>query len=77
MTSSNDGYKKISNLLKFKKAGYYRIYAEDIDGNESYVQYNVTNSSSSNEDLDISANRTSLNTNQYFDLTINTDDSYR
>ena len=41
MTSSDDGEKIISRLLKFKKKWYYRIYVEDIYGNESYSQFSV------------------------------------
>ena len=47
MTSSDDGYVTLKNLVKFKKSGYYRIYVEDEDGNDAYVQINVDTSSSS------------------------------
>jgi hypothetical protein len=49
MTSSDDGYVTLKNLVKFKKSGYYRVYVEDTDGNESYVQVNVDVSSSSSD----------------------------
>ena len=51
MTSSDDGEAILKNLVKFKKSGYYRIYVEDTDGNESYVQINVDTSSSSNNNF--------------------------
>ena len=41
MKSSDDGEVTLKNLVKFKKKGYYRIYVEDTDGNESYIQFNV------------------------------------
>jgi len=41
MTSSDDGEVNLKNLVKFRKNGYYRIYVEDTDGNESYIQFNV------------------------------------
>jgi hypothetical protein len=41
MTSSDDGEVILRNLIEFKKSGYYRIYIEDTDGNEDYVQINV------------------------------------
>ncbi len=80
MTSSDDGEVVFKNLVKFKKSGYYRIYVEDFDGNESYVQINVdtSDSSSSNGDdeIELSTNRKSPSTSQYIDLTIETDDDY-
>ena len=81
MTSSDDGEATLKNLVKFKKSGYYRIYVEDTDGNESYVQINVDTSSSSsnssyNDDIELSTNRQSPSTSQYVNLTIETDDDY-
>jgi hypothetical protein len=80
MTSSDDGEATLNNLIKFKKSGYYRIYVEDTDGNESYVQINVDTSSSSsssyNDDIELSTNRKSPSTSQYVNLTIETDDDY-
>ena len=77
MTSSDYGEKTLSSLVKFKKAGTYRIYAEDEDGNEDYIDISVSSSSSSNDDLDISADDSSLSTSQYLKLFINTDNYYR
>jgi hypothetical protein len=31
----------LKNLIKFRKNGYYRVYVEDKDGNESYIQFSV------------------------------------
>jgi len=83
MTSSDKGEATLKNLIKFKKSGYYRIYVEDTDGNESYVQINVDTSSSSssssssyNDEIELSTNRTSPSTSQYVNLTIETDDDY-
>ena len=77
MTSSDEWEKSISKLLKFKKKGYYRIYAEDIDWNETYVQVNVEGSSSSgDDDIELSTNRKSPSTNQFVNLTIETDEDY-
>ena len=41
MTSSDRGNVTLNSLVKFRKNGYYRIYVEDTDGNESYIQFNV------------------------------------
>jgi len=76
MTSSDNGYVTLKNVVKFKKSGYYRIYVEDTDRNESYVQINVDtsgSSSSSSDDIELSTNRKSPSTNQYINLTIKTD----
>ena len=81
MTSSDDGEVTLKNLVKFKKSGYYRIYVEDTDWNESYVQINVDTSSSSSsssnsDEIELSTNRKSPSTNQFVNLTIETDDDY-
>ena len=78
MTSSDDGEAILKNLIKFKKSGYYRIYVEDTDGNESYVQISVdtSSSSSSSDEIELSTNRKSPTTSQYVNLTIETDDDY-
>ena len=79
MTSSDKGEVTLKNLVKFKKGGYYRIYVEDTDGNESYVQINVdtsSSSSSSNEDLEVKASPSSPDTYEWVKLTITTDDDY-
>jgi len=81
MTSSDDGEATLKNIVKFKKSGYYRIYVEDTEWNESYVQINVdtsrSSSSSYNDDeIRLSTNRESPSTSQYINLTIETDDDY-
>jgi len=80
MKSSDDGEVTLKNLVKFKKSGYYRIYVEDTDDNETYVQINVdtssSSSSSSNDEIELSTNRKSPSTSQYVNLTIETDDDY-
>ena len=79
MTSSDDGEKSISKFIKFKKKGYYRIFAEDVDGNTTYVQINVStssSSSSSSDDITLSTNDKTPSTNQFVNLTIKTDDDY-
>ena len=79
MTSSDDGEAVLKNLVKFKKSGYYRIYVEDTDDNESYVQINVdtsSSSSSSNDDLEVKASPSSPDTYEWVKLTITTDDDY-
>ncbi|MBQ5945663.1 hypothetical protein IJL65_04775 [bacterium] len=78
MTSFDDGEAVLKNLVKFKKSGYYRIYVEDTDGNESYVQISVdtSSSSSSSDEIELSTNRKSPTTSQYVNLTIETDDDY-
>ena len=76
MKSSDDWYKVLSNLLKFKKKGYYRITAKDIDWNTSYIDFNVWNSSTSYDEVKLSANKTNPNTSEYIRLTIDTDDDY-
>ena len=77
MSSSDNGQKTLSNLVKFKKAGYYRITVTDDDGNEVYVDIRVSSSSSSsNSNLNISANSTSISSSDFVKLFINTDSDY-
>jgi hypothetical protein len=68
----------LKNAIKFKKSGYYKIYVEDTDWNESSVQINVdtSSSSSSSDDIELSTNKKSPSTNQYINLTIETDRDY-
>ena len=49
MTSYDEWEKTINNFLKFAKKGYYRIYAEDINDNTTYIDFNVGGSSTSND----------------------------
>ena len=79
--SDEDGRTILRDIVKFKKSGYYKIYVEDREWNESYVQVNVDTSNSSysssyNDEIKLSTNRKSPSTNQYVDLTIETDDDY-
>ena len=79
ITSSDKWEVTLSNLVKFKKNWYYRIYVKDTDWNESYIQFNVgvsSSSSSSNGDLEVSVSPTNPDTYEWVKLTINTDDDY-
>jgi len=77
VTSSDRGEVTLKNLVKFEKKGYYRIYVEDTDGNESYIQFSVdTSSSSYNDELKVSASPSSPDTYEWVKLTITTDDDY-
>ena len=77
MTSSDDGEVTLRNLVEFKKSGYYRIYVEDTDGNEDYVQINVYGSdSTSNSTLEISVSPSSPDTYEWIKLTIETNYNY-
>jgi hypothetical protein len=77
-TASDSGRHVFSSFIRFNKSGYYRLYVEDADGNEDYVQFSVdTSSSSSSDEIEISANRTSPTTSQYVTITVDTDSSYR
>ena len=76
MTSYDKGNITLSNLVKFKKNGYYRIYVKDADGNESYIQFNVWESSSYDDDLKVSVSPSSPDTYEWVKLTIKTDDDY-
>ena len=77
MKSSDDGEVTLSKLIKFKKKWYYRIYVEDTDGNDEYVQISVdTSSSSRSDDLSVSASPSKPDTNEWIKLTIETDDDY-
>jgi hypothetical protein len=48
MTSSDKGEATLKNLIKFKKNGYYKIYVEDTDDNESSVEFTVNSSTYNN-----------------------------
>jgi hypothetical protein len=76
--ASDYGSHTFSSFIRFNKSGYYRLYVKDDDGNEDYVPFNVdTSSSSSNDELDITASKTSPTTSQYVNVTVDTDSSYR
>ncbi|MDR0369005.1 MAG: hypothetical protein LBH96_00230, partial [Candidatus Peribacteria bacterium] len=76
-TSSDRGTVTFNSFIKFKKSGYYRLYVEDDNGNENYIQFNVDTSSSSSDDIEISTNRSSPSTEQWVNVTVETDSSYR
>ena len=74
MKSSDDWEVTLKNLVKFKKKWYYRIYVEDTDGNDNYIQFSVWNSS--DDELELSVSDKEPNTNERIKLTIKTDDDY-
>ena len=76
LTSSNNGHKELSNAFKFAKKGYYRITAKDEDWNTDYIDFNVDESSYS-DDLELSTNDESPAASEYVDLTVEIDSSYR
>ena len=78
-TSSDRGSVTLSSFIRFNRSGYYRLYVEDNDGNEDYVQFSVDtdSSSSNNSDITITSNRTSPTTSQWNNITIETNSSYR
>ena len=76
MKSSDDGHKVISNFLKFAKKGYYRIYAKDVDWNTDYIDFNVGGLSSTDNEVELSANKSNPSTSEWVNLTINTDNDY-
>jgi len=47
MASSDRWEKTVENIFKFAKKGYYRITAEDEEWNSTYIDFNVSNPSSS------------------------------
>lgn len=77
MTRNDNGEKTISNFLKFKKAGYYRIYAEDIYWNEDYIVFNVWGWSSSSDYVQVETDDDTPEVWEYVDITVLTDRSYR
>ena len=79
MTSSDDGYVTLKNLVKFKKSGYYKIYVEDKYGNSDYIQFNVNSDSDSYSDnsyLKVKISPSNPDTYDWIKLTIETDDDY-
>ena len=76
-TSSDYGYKTFSSFIRFNKTGYYRLYVRDNNGNENYVEFNVDASSSTNNNVRITTNQTYPSTNQYVNVTVETNSSYR
>ena len=78
LTSSSNGHKDLSNAFKFAKKGYYRIIAEDEDWKTDYIDFNVwgSSSSTSSDELELSANKTNPSTSEWIKLTIETDDDY-
>ena len=43
MKSSDNGTKTISNLVEFKKEWYYKIYVNDEEWNQSYIEFHIWN----------------------------------
>jgi hypothetical protein len=79
MTSSDNGYVTLKNLVKFKKSGYYKIYVEDKYGNSKYIQFNVNSDSGSygeNSYLKVRISPFNPDTYAWIKLTIETDDDY-
>ncbi|MDR0282484.1 MAG: hypothetical protein LBI53_04185 [Candidatus Peribacteria bacterium] len=77
-TSSDRGEKTFNSFIRFNRSGYYRLYIKDDNRNEDYVQFDVdTSSSNNNDDISISTNRTSPTANQWVNVTVETDSSYR
>ncbi len=75
MTSSDDWKATISKFLKFKKEWYYRIYAEDTYWESDYIIIEVwQNKDNEDYSIQLSTNRKSPASNQYIDLTIETED---
>jgi len=66
-----DGKLKISDFIKFKKKGTYRITAEDEDDNTTKITIEVENSSS--DDLVIEADTLTPNRRKFINLTIKWD----
>lgn len=76
MTRNDEWHKTISNFVKFAKKGYYRIYAKDTDNNSDYIDFNVWNSSTVDDNIQVSTNNRNPYTDEYVDLTIETDSDY-
>lgn len=76
MNDDDNGRATISNFLKFAKKGYYKISIKDTDWNRTSITFNVWGSSTSSNNLSISAASTNVSTSQFVKLYINTDDDY-
>ncbi|MDR0651068.1 MAG: hypothetical protein LBG59_06870 [Candidatus Peribacteria bacterium] len=74
-TSSDYGSHTFSSFIKFNRNGYFRLYVRDDNSNSEYVEFNVNGSSYNT--LNISTNRSTPSTNQWVNITIETDSSYR
>ena len=82
MTASDGGTKKISKFLKFKKDGTYQIIAEDNNGETSSVKIKVSDSDDDDDDddnndtLSITTSDSTVETDEWIDVTIETDRDY-
>lgn len=79
MKESDNWKVTLTNLVQFKKSGYYRIYVKDVNWNEKYISFTVDSdddTSSENEYLDISISPSSPDTNEWIKLNIKTDNDY-
>ncbi len=79
MKESDNWKVTLTNLVQFKKSGYYRIYVKDINWNEKYISFTVDSdddTSSENEYLDVSISPSSPDTDEWIKLNIETDDDY-
>jgi hypothetical protein len=73
-SSSDYGSRTFSDFISFKETGYYRLYARDDSGRESYVEFTVGGSYSNT--FSVSTNRSSPSTNEYVNVTVKTNSSY-
>lgn len=77
-TSSDNGYHAFNSSISFAKDWYYRVYIRDDNGNSKYQEFTVwSDSSSNNNSLYISTSNSSPSTNQYIDVTVETNSNYR
>ena len=72
MTSSDNGKKILSNLVKLKKSWTYRIYAEDNNWYNNFVQIYVnSNNTTTNDSNDIITNNNNSDESSYKNNEIN------
>ncbi|MBO4203937.1 hypothetical protein J5893_03880 [bacterium] len=77
-TSSDRGYKKFYDFLKFYEAGEYRLTAEDDTGRERSLTFYVKESRSTvNDYIRITTNRSYPDVDQYVNITLETSSDYR
>ena len=74
MEEEDEGRASFSKFIKFKKAWFYKIHAEDKYWSDDSVIIAVTKSSSDDWEISLSTNNSSPDTQEYINLTIKTDD---
>ncbi|MDR0369904.1 MAG: hypothetical protein LBH96_05380 [Candidatus Peribacteria bacterium] len=70
----NDGYRivaadkgkvTISSFIRFNRSGYFRVYVQDKEGNNAYVEFDLSNNTDTSDSSESSSDTTSSVRSEY------------